>query len=101
MVERFSEIQDIVKTQSEVKNAKDRLLELVADRVQEMMESNLELFFNHLYRMDVDEAKIRNAMDNPPKDETVYMSMARLIVDRELKRIETKKKYKQPNIGSW
>ncbi len=101
MVEQFSEIQNIVKNQSEVENAKDQLLELVAERVEEMMESNLELFFSHLYRMDVDEAKIRNAMDNPPKHETVYMSMARLIVDRELEKIETKRKYKQPNIGDW
>jgi hypothetical protein len=66
------------------------------------MESNMELFINHLYRMDVDERKVNQtlllAQDS---DETVYHALARLIYERQLERLESKKKYRQDFTDFW
>jgi len=77
-------------------------LEMIANRVAELMENNMELFFNHLYRMDVDERKVAHVLkyDNND-DESVYMSIARLIYKRQILRMETKKRFKQEDIDFW
>lgn len=67
----------------------------VAERVQFYMENNMELFFNHLYRIDVDEKKVRKVIMNPPENENVYVILAKLIIEREIKRMETKRLYSQ------
>ena len=72
-------------------------LQVVTKRVAELMESNMELFFNHLYRMDIDERKVHKIL-NFSKEESVYISIAKIIIERQKKRLETKRKYKQGNI---
>ena len=72
-------------------------LQVVAERVAELMESNMELFFNHLYRMDIDERQVHKIL-NFSEEESVYISIAKIIIERQKKRLETKRKYKQGNI---
>jgi hypothetical protein len=76
-------------------NISPNLIEEVADKVQYYMENNMELFFNHLYRLDVDEKKVRKVIMNPPESESVYVILAKLIIEREIKRMETKKQFSQ------
>jgi len=98
MISQRLEKQNLPDDQSE----EARFIEMIADRVAVLMETNMELLFNHLYRMDVDERKIRHAL-NPltVTDESVYVSIARLIYARQKLRLETKAKYKQDNIDFW
>ncbi len=105
MIEQFEEIKSIINKQFSDQVQKTELdshfLNIVAERVAELMETNMELFFNHLYRMDIDERKIHQILQNPEESESVYLSIARVIIDRQKKRIETKRKYKQKTIEGW
>lgn len=82
--------------------AEEQFIEMIALRVEELMESNMELFFNHLYRMDVSEQKIFKAL-HPATElhESVYLTLARIIYDRQKQRLETKRKYRQKDIDFW
>lgn len=80
----------------------EAFLKIIADRVAELMQSNMELFINHLYRMDVDERKVARVLKNEDNDEeSVYISIARLIYKRQIQRMETKKRFKQKPIDFW
>jgi len=105
MIEEFEEIKSIINTQysnPEIKSDIDTdFLNVVAERVAELMETNMELFFNHLYRMDIDERRIHQILQNPEESESVYISIAKIIIERQKKRIETKRKYRQEPIKGW
>jgi len=99
MIEEFDEIKSLIKTGYEIApgfhHEKGELITEVAERVAFLMDTNMELFFNHLYRMDVDEKKVHQVLHGSDSDEPVSVLLAHLIVDRQIKRLETKKKYKQ------
>jgi len=102
MIEEFEEIKSLINTEYTDQLTEDKLdfVIVVAERVAELMESNIELFFNHLYRMDVDEHSIHKVLNSPDED-NVYISIAKIIIDRQKKRLETKRKYKQNTIEGW
>ena len=77
-------------------------LEMIAKRVEELLESNMELFLNHLYRMDVSEKKVALALAGTEGEpENVYMALARLILARQKERLETRQKYRQESSDFW
>ena len=103
MNERFDEIKSIIDKKISIEREVDinnEFLNAVAQRVEELMESNMELFFNHLYRMDVDEKTVHTIL-NSNTGESVYISLAKIIIQRQIKRLETKRKYKQDKIDGW
>ena len=59
-----------------------------------------ELLFSSLYRLDVDEQKVRQVIENPT-EEAVNFRIARLILDRQRQRMRTKQQYKPPKIEGW
>ena len=62
----------------------------------------MELFINHLYRMDVDEKRINNTLLlAEDSDESVYLAIARLIYERQKERIQTREKFKQDHTDFW
>lgn len=67
------------------------LLDLFAQRVEEMMQDKMDLLLSTLYRLDVEESKIRAALDFPT--DTPARALARLILERQKERLETKRKY--------
>jgi hypothetical protein len=82
--------------------SEEAFIELIAQRVAELMESNMELFINHLYRMDVDEKKVNQILlHSEYADESVYKIFARLIYQRQKERLETRKKYKRDPDDFW
>lgn len=99
MVEEFDEIKYLIKTGYEIAPGIDQdreeLIIKVAERVAFLMDTNMELFFNHLYRMDVDEKKVHQVLYGSDSDEPVSILLAHLIVDRQIKRLETKRKFRQ------
>lgn len=76
------------------------MLEAIEQRVLSFLESDPELLFSYLYRLDVLEHKIKVAM-MPNAPLPPYKGLARLIFERQKQRIETKKRYRQDPIEGW
>lgn len=65
----------------------EEFLDRLAGRVSYMMQYNNGVFFQLLYKMDVLEPKLRIAMQT----EDVPMAIARLILERQLEKLEARK----------
>ena len=76
------------------------LYELILDRVNELIETDIDLLMSYLYRLDVQEYKINEVLSMNallPVNEGI----ARLILERQKERMITKKKFKQKPIKGW
>lgn len=77
------------------------LYKAIRDRVEYLLDKNPELLMSYLYRLDVLEVKI-NAVLSPKSIVPPIEGLSHLILERQKKRIETKKKYKSPPpIPGW
>jgi hypothetical protein len=68
------------------------LLELIRQLVQELIDQDFEKLLLVLYRLDINEAKVKAAIDmagpaNAP------LNIAQLIIEREKQKIDTRAKY--------
>jgi len=75
------------------------LLVLFTIRVEELMQHDLDLLLSSLYRLDVEEYKIQNALkssDTPPA-----RGIAQLIIDRQKERLRTKSMYSTGEKPNW
>jgi len=70
------------------------LRDLLGKRIDELIASNFNLLAALLYQIDVDEAKIKEALQNTGKDESPGQSLAGLVIDRHLEKLKWRKKYK-------
>ena len=70
----------------------DELLEVIAGRVGELMEEDASLLFSYMYRLDIDEQKLKHAVQHYSGDSRIK-ALADLILKRQLLRIELRKKY--------
>ena len=69
----------------------------LAKRIVEMMARDHDRFLNSLYRIDVNEAKVREVLYS--KDKTLIPEkLADLIIERQLIRIKTQILYKQGKL---
>ena len=71
----------------------EQLFELLSDRVAYMIEYQIDFLMSLLYRLDVEEIKISQAL-HPAAKEPANRGLARLILDRQKQRMQTKKHYK-------
>mgnify|MGYP003412797789 CR=1 FL=1 len=76
---------------------KDALISIFEKRVIELLQEQPDLLFSFLYRLDVDELKIKKAL----KTKNAPRALATLIVDRQLARLKTKSQHKKNNSLSW
>ena len=72
---------------------------MLADKVNEMIEQDMGLLLSYLYRLDVSEAKVNQAMHQD--DEPVPIAIARLIWERQKMRLKTKKEVKVEKDKDW
>jgi len=70
------------------------LQEMLARRIDELIASNFSMLSALLYRVDVDEAKIKAALQNAGEEETTGHVMAHLIIARQLEKLKWRKKQK-------
>ncbi len=63
----------------------------LARRISEMLDSEAELLFSTLYRLDIFESKINAVLNS--NDDTA-LGLAQLVVDRQKEKIATRKQYK-------
>ena len=75
----------------------EALLQLIADQVAYYMEYDLEYLFSSMYRLDINEQKIKKAL-SPTATEPANIAVAKLILDRQKQRVYTKHYYKQHPI---
>jgi hypothetical protein len=79
------------------------LLAMLTQRVTEMFETQPDFLMSLLYRLDVEESKINRAM-HPSAPEPATVGLARLVLERQKQRFETKNTVKVAPIegdDSW
>lgn len=69
------------------------LLALLAERIEEMLQHRPDYLMSLLYRLDVLEEKIRPVI-HPSASEPPHIGLARLVLERQKQRAETKLKIK-------
>ena len=75
----------------------EELLQILADRMDEMLQHQIEYLFSMMYRLDIDEDKVHFAL-SPIAPEAANIGLAKLILDRQKQRAYTKMHYKQEKI---
>jgi hypothetical protein len=66
-------------------------------KVTELMSKNFRLFLNSLYRIDIDEIKVGEAINTKDKT-TIPEKLADLIIERQLQRVKTQILYRQGKL---
>ena len=101
----IQEAGELVKRDFELNHSQaflteEELLQSLADHIAYMLEYQMENLLSSMYRMDINETKVRAAL-HPSAPEPANIGFARLIIDRQKKRIATKLEYKQPTSNDW
>lgn len=78
----------------------EELVSVLAERIANMMDGDRDMLLSLLYRLDIEEPKINKAMALNQLIPT-NIGLARLIIERQKERNESRKKYKQDNIDGW
>lgn len=79
----------------------EQMLHIIELRVTELLSQSPDLLFSYLYRLDISEPKIKQAL-HTSEGISPNLALARLILERQKQRIASKKKYKQdPPIEGW
>ncbi len=73
------------------------LLDQLSAQIFVMIEKQLEPLLNLLYRLDIDEREIERAFD-PENPEPTHLSLAKSVLERQKRRVQTKRNYRQPPI---
>jgi len=70
----------------------DALKKLLAKRIQEMIDHEFDKFINLLYRIDISEPKVKEALAIQPFSEALDR-VAEMIIERQLQKVITRKQY--------
>jgi len=79
----------------------EELVAVLAQRVATMIQNEPDLLFQLLYRIDVKESLVQEALANPEfSPDDAAKAIARLIIERQWQKIESRRKYPQdPHDG--
>lgn len=88
LLRRDFELEELPEGMSE-----QELLDALADRIAWLLEYRLEYFFSLMYRLDVPEEKVGEALQ-PGGEEPANVALARLVIQRQKERLETRKKFR-------
>ncbi len=69
---------------------------MLVSKISDLIDHEFDRFVNILYRIDVNESKVKKIIAEEPLDKAVEM-IADLIIRRQLEKIITRKKYAQPD----
>ncbi len=86
---------------SNIENEND-LLEKLTIYIQELIDTDFQYFLWVLYKIDVDEKKVRETIKKDPQNSSKLI--AQLIIDRVNEKIITREKYKEEDDreeGDW
>lgn len=77
----------------------EQLRKLVAEKVLYLMESDVEQFKYVLYRLDINERKVKQVLAESPYGEAAN-GIAELILKREVEKAQTRQQYSS-GAGDW
>ncbi len=80
--------------------SEEELLDLLGNAVAYLIEKRLEYFMQILYTMDVDEDAMRYAFSDE-HDQPVNMVLARIILEREKQKAQTRLEYQSETPRDW
>lgn len=75
------------------------LLRMLIDHIDFLLEKRMEWLLSLMYRMDIDEAKVHAAL-LPTAEEPANIGVAKLVLDRQKRRVQTKQAYQPENLGA-
>ncbi|HHH50035.1 MAG TPA: hypothetical protein ENK52_03545 [Saprospiraceae bacterium] len=78
----------------------EQLFDLLADHIAYMIEYRIDFLLSLMYRLDVSERKINQAL-SPAAPDPANIGLAKLVIERQKQRIFTKKHYKQADLKDW
>jgi len=78
----------------------DKIIEMINFRVSELMDKNPELLMSYLYRLDVLEKDLNKLLKSDIPI-SIADGITQLIWERQKKRLETKRQFKQDPIEGW
>lgn len=90
---------DFLPDETEDDAVKDeKMIETIRQRVVEFLDQQPDLLFSYMYRLDVEEWRIKKALKESPltPDET----LARLIWERQKQRLATRAEYKKKKTAN-
>jgi hypothetical protein len=68
---------------------------LLAVKIRELIDTNMEKLLSILYRIDVSQKKTDEIFDIESKDE-IAIKLADAVIDRQLLKVKTRKHYRKP-----
>lgn len=75
----------------------EELLNLLSEQIQHLMVHDREQLWSLFYRLDITDESLRLVLNNTPSEQQ-STALAKLVLERQKKRMETKLKYKQAPI---
>lgn len=104
MLEFLSEAHNLIHKDlnldhQDVPSDYEQLLDAIEERVTELLDQNEELLFSFLYRLDISERHLKSVLADNQIDD--IKAISKLILDRQLLRLQTKKSYPQQPIKGW
>lgn len=78
----------------------DELISIMAERIRELLAGDLEALMSMMYRLDIDESKIKLAFSKDSVEDPA-VSLAKIIIERQQRRMDTKRKYQQPPLSDF
>ncbi len=91
-------IRDLqIENVTEATFSEQELLQWLANQVAYLMENRLEFLMSLMYRLDVPEAKVREAL-SLTQEKATNVVLAELILNRQKERLFTKQYFKQSDI---
>lgn len=81
-----------------VDNERERyeaLKQMLVARLSQMIDREFDKFVNTLYRIDVNESKVKKILAEETFDKAIEM-IADLIIQRQMEKVITRKKYSKP-----
>lgn len=98
--EVFLELSQQLQIEAQPDLSEDEIMIILTERVNQLLESDKDLLLSYLYRLDISQKKIARVL-RVTNVIPAEQSLARLILDRQIERIRTKKKYRQDPIEGW
>ncbi len=83
---------DLAASDSEEMPSGEELFQMLCDRIAWLIEHNMEYLLSLLYRNDVAEFKIHDAL-SPLNPDPANIALAKLVIERQLQRMATKRQF--------
>lgn len=83
---------ELVTPESEM--TEEEFFDFLSDHIAFLIENRLEYLMSLMYRLDIDESRVHFAL-SPFSPEPANIGIARLVLERQKKRVATKLFYKQ------